>query len=99
MSFGHQLEFNHEFDWENTKIVDYVHSTSTTMYFRRVLKKRENEHQRRKVLIARTNINANKTLATRDPLRWALNDIEISKSEKKNGIENKTFECLLMPRN
>ena len=20
----HQLEFNHEFDWENTKIVDYV---------------------------------------------------------------------------
>ena len=20
----HQLEFNHEFDWENTKIIDYV---------------------------------------------------------------------------
>ena len=20
----HQLEFNHEFDWENTKVVDYV---------------------------------------------------------------------------
>ena len=30
--------------------------------------------------------------------RWALNDIEMLKSEK-NRIENENFECLLMPRN
>ena len=91
----HRKEYaDHDFDWNNVEILHSEsnkgkrRSTSTTMYFRRVLKKRENEHQRRQVLIARTNINANKTLATRNPLRrWALNDIEISKSEKKRNRE------------
>ena len=52
-------------------------------------------------MVARSNINANETPVPQNPLRrWALNDIEMSKSEKKkNGIENETFECLLMPRN
>ena len=59
----------------------------------------ENEYQRRQVMIARTNVNANETPATRNPLRrWGLNDIDMSKSGK-NGIKNETFEFLSMPRN
>ena len=44
------------------------HSTSTTMNFKRVLKKGENEHQRLQVTIARTNINANETPVPRNPI-------------------------------
>ena len=56
--------------------------------------KSENDHQRRQVMIARTNINANETPVPRNPMpvrRWALNGIEMSNLERK-GIENETFE-------
>ena len=60
------------------------------MYFKRVIKKSENEHQRRQVMIARTNVNANETPVPRNPMpvrRWALNGIEMSKSGKKGKRE------------
>ena len=50
---------NTDFGMAFSARVALLHSAATTMHFRRVLS--ENEHQRRQVLIATTNINANET--------------------------------------